>query len=54
MPATWQIFQYNPLLMDLVLKLILRHPSTGAQFPPSVFAANPLLPPSGPVLPASV
>ena len=42
-----EVFEYNPLLFDLVLKLTARHPTTGAQLPPSVFGAHPLLPPRG-------
>lgn len=36
-----EIFRNNPLLFDFVLKRTLRHPETGAKFPPSVFAAHP-------------
>ncbi len=46
--ALHEVFQYNPLLFDLVLKLTVRHPSTGAMLPASVFGAHPLLPPLGP------
>ena len=42
-----EVFEYNPLLFDLVLKLTARHPTTGAQLPASVFSAHPLLPPRG-------
>ncbi len=43
-----EVFQFNPLLFDLVLKLTVRHPSTGAMLPASVFSAHPLLPALGP------
>lgn len=46
--ALHEVFQFNPLLFDLVLKLTVRHPSTGAMLPASVFSAHPLLPPLGP------
>ncbi len=39
-----EIYDYNPLLFDFVLKRTLRHTETGVQFPPSVFAEHPLLP----------
>lgn len=42
-----EIYRYNPLLFDFVLKRTLRHPETGRRFPPSVFmipAAFPLQP----------
>ena len=42
-----QVFQYNPLLFDLVLKLTVRHPVTKAMLPAHVFGAHPLLPPFG-------
>lgn len=32
-----EIYRYNPLLFDFVLKRTLRHPETGRRFPPSVF-----------------
>ena len=39
-----EVFDYNPLLFDLVLKLTVRHPVTHAQFPASLFGMHPLLP----------
>ena len=36
-----EIYDYNPLLFDFVLKRTLRHPQTGQKFAPSVFMANP-------------
>ncbi len=39
-----EIYDYNPLLFDFVLKRTLRHSTTGAQFPPSVFIQHPKLP----------
>lgn len=43
---TWlnEIYDYNPLLFDFVLKRTLRHTETGQKFPPSVFLEHPLLP----------
>ncbi len=32
-----EIFEFNPLLFDFVLKRTIRHPDTGEQFPPSLF-----------------
>ena len=32
-----EIYQYNPLLFDFVLKRTLRHPETGIQFPTKIF-----------------
>lgn len=32
-----QIYRYNPLLFDFVLKRTVRHPTSGKKFPPSVF-----------------
>ncbi|MCM2359337.1 MAG: amidohydrolase family protein [Geobacteraceae bacterium] len=32
-----EIYRYNPLLFDFVLKRTLRHPETGRRFPPSLF-----------------
>ena len=40
-----EIYDYNPLLFDFVLKRSLRDPETGRGFPPSVFHAHPGLPP---------
>ena len=42
-----EVFNYNPVLFDLVLKLTVRHPTTGARLPASVFGAHPMLPVSG-------
>lgn len=39
-----EIYAYNPLLFDFVLKRTLRHSKTGTQFPPSVFVEHPDLP----------
>ena len=39
-----EVFQYNPILFDLVLKLTVRHPQSGQQFPASLFAMHPDLP----------
>jgi uncharacterized protein len=36
-----EIYNYNPLLFDFVLKRTLRHPETRQQFAPSIFMANP-------------
>lgn len=36
-----EIYDYNPLLFDFVLKRTLRHPQTGQQLAPSVFMENP-------------
>ncbi len=41
-----EIYDYNPLLFDFVLKRTLGHTETGMQFPPSVFVEHPLLPTS--------
>ncbi|MBL6934335.1 MAG: amidohydrolase [Alphaproteobacteria bacterium] len=38
-----EIYGVNPLIFDYVLKRILRHPETGAQFPSSVFQTHPRL-----------
>lgn len=35
-----EIYNYNPLLFDFVLKRTVKHPSTGKSFPPSVFMTN--------------
>ncbi len=42
-----EVFQYNPLLFDLVLKLTARHPVSGVRLPASVFGAHALLPLGG-------
>lgn len=39
-----EIYDYNPLLFDFVLKRTLRHTETGEKFPLSVFLEHPLLP----------
>ena len=39
-----EIYDYNPLLFDFVLKRTLRHTETGMKFPDSVFVEHPLLP----------
>ena len=36
-----EIYDYNPLLFDFVLKRTLRHPETGQKLSPSIFMANP-------------
>ncbi len=36
-----EIYDYNPLLFDYVLKRTMRHPKTGQKFSPSIFMANP-------------
>ncbi|MBF0169434.1 MAG: amidohydrolase family protein [Alphaproteobacteria bacterium] len=41
--ALHEIYRQNPLLFDFVLKRTLRHPQTGAQFPPQIFGAHPTL-----------
>ena len=38
-----EIYDYNPLLFDFVLKRTLRLPSTDKAFPPAVFITNPSL-----------
>ncbi len=39
-----EIYDYNPLLFDFVLKRTVRHTETGLKFPTSVFVEHPLLP----------
>ena len=39
-----EIYDFNPLLFDFVLKRTLRHTQTGEKFPPSVFLEHPHLP----------
>ena len=39
-----EIYRRNPLLYDFALKRTLRHPETGARFPPTVFMAHPDIP----------
>ena len=34
-----EIYRYNPLLFDFVLKRTLRHPKSGKRFPPQVFTS---------------
>ncbi len=34
-----EIYRYNPLLFDYVLKRTVRHPRTGQRFPPRVFGS---------------
>jgi mannonate dehydratase len=36
-----EIYDFNPLLFDFVLKRTLRHPETGQKLSPSIFMANP-------------
>ncbi|MCX7886156.1 MAG: amidohydrolase family protein, partial [Verrucomicrobiae bacterium] len=38
-----EIYDYNPLLFDYVVKRTVRHPVTGKRFPPSVFTLRPEL-----------
>jgi hypothetical protein len=38
-----EIYDYNPLLFDFVLKRTLRHPGTGRRLPASIFQAHPAL-----------
>lgn len=38
-----EIYDYNPLLFDFVLKRTVKHPQTGKKLPASVFMANPIL-----------
>lgn len=38
-----EIYSYNPLLFDYVLKRTLRHPKTGRKLSPSIFMGNPRL-----------
>ncbi len=38
-----EIYDFNPLLFDFVLKRTLRHSKTGEQLPPSLFMEHPLL-----------
>lgn len=39
-----EIYHYNPLLFDFVLKRTLREPNTGRRFPAEVFTSHPLMP----------
>jgi hypothetical protein len=39
-----EVYAYNPLLFDLLLKRLVKDPETGQRFAASVFAPNPLLP----------
>ena len=36
-----EIYDYNPLLFDFVLKRTMRHPETGQKLAASIFMANP-------------
>ena len=36
-----EIYDYNPLLFDFVLKRTMRHPETKQKLAPSIFMANP-------------
>lgn len=45
--ALAELYDYNVLLFDYVLKRRLRHPRTGQKFPPSVFVEHPALPVRG-------
>jgi uncharacterized protein len=36
-----EIYRFNPLVFDVVLKRALKHPQTGARFPASVFLRHP-------------
>ena len=36
-----EIYDYNPLLFDYVLKRVIRHPATGARLPAAIFMARP-------------
>lgn len=38
-----EIYRYNPLLFDFVVKRTVRHPETGARFAPEVFSGRDLL-----------
>ena len=38
-----EIYDYNPLLFDFVLKRTLKHPETSKLLPASVFMTNPVL-----------
>jgi mannonate dehydratase len=38
-----EIYDYNPLLFDFVLKRSLKHPQTGKRLPAAVFMSNPAL-----------
>ncbi len=40
--ALQEIYDYNPLLFDFVLKRIIRHPKTRQSFPAGVFQNNPV------------
>ena len=42
-----EIYDYNPLLFDYVLKRTIKHPATKDQFPTSMFKAHPQLNPVG-------
>ena len=40
-----EIYDYNPLLFDFVVKRTIRHPESGERFPPNVFMIRPGLEP---------
>jgi mannonate dehydratase len=42
--ALREIYHYNPLLYDYVVKRTIRHPETGARLPAAVFGPRPALP----------
>ena len=42
--AVDEIYDYNPLLFDFVLKRTLRHPQSKRRFPAALFQADPALP----------
>jgi mannonate dehydratase len=48
-----EIYEYNPLLFDYVLKRTLRGPTSGKPFSPKVFELNPQLAPKSEALPES-
>ena len=35
-----EIYRYNPLLFDFVLKRTIRHPDTGRRLPGNIFVEN--------------
>ena len=41
--ALAEIYDFNPLLFDFVVKRTVRHPKTGGRFPASLFRRNPAL-----------
>ena len=52
-PLLNEIYEYNPLLFDYVLKRTLRSPTSGKPFSAKVFELNPQLAPKNEVLPES-